>query len=392
MSGIHTSLLGTHYLTGKKIEVQMVNGRIENIKEIEVFENDKNNHDIIAPGLVDLQVNGFMGIDFNKNPLTFSEWNKVTELLAGVGITTFFPTVITNSYEHLAHLFTETVKNLCILPVHSNIVGGFHLEGPYISPEDGPRGAHQQDFVRAPNWEEFCHLQEKAQGMIQIITLSPEWPEVTHFIQKAVESGVKVAIGHTAATSSQIKEAVQAGAILSTHLGNGAHPTLPRHPNYIWDQLAEDMLWASVISDGHHLPDNVLKVIHQLKKEHMILVSDSVALAGMEPGQYNMPVGGEVTLSKNGRLHMRANKDLLAGSAQHLLQGVQNLVDKKIVGLKEAVHKASIYPAKLLNLPQQKGLQVGAPADLIVVDMCSSKWRVLETYKNGQLIFKERKV
>src|SRR5699024_2348415 len=153
------------------------------------------------------------------------------------------------------------------------------------------------------------------------------------FIHQATKSGVKVAIGHTAATTEQIVEAVQAGATLSTHLGNGAHVTLPRHPNYIWDQLAEDRLWASVISDGHHLPNNVLKVFNKVKQENMILVSDSVVLAGMSPGEYTTPIGGNVVLTKSGRLHLRDEFHLLAGSAQNILQGVENLVKNNLANL-----------------------------------------------------------
>src|SRR5699024_8075780 len=142
---------------------------------------------------------------------------------------------------------------------------------------------------------------------------SPEWDQAPFFIEIAAKSGVKGAIGHTSANSQQIKNAVEAGAVLSTLLGNGAHITLPRHPNYIWDQLAEENLWASVISDGHHLPKNVLKVIQHVKNKRMILVSDSVALAGKEPGNYLTSVGGEVTLTEDNRLHLLNEPNLLAG-------------------------------------------------------------------------------
>src|SRR5699024_717401 len=153
-------------------------------------------------------------------------------------------------------------------------------------------------------WQEFVKLQESAEGKIKIITISPEYDSAVDFIKQATKENVKVAIGHTAATSAQIRRAVEAGAVLSTHLGNGAHVTLPRHPNYIWDQLAEENLWASVISDGHHLPTNVLNVFNKVKEEKMILISDSVALAGKEPGNYKTAVGGEVTLTEKGKLHL----------------------------------------------------------------------------------------
>src|SRR5699024_12338043 len=140
---------------------------------------------------------------------------------------------------------------------------------------------------------------------------SPEWDQAPFFIEKAAKSGVKVAIGHTSANSQQIKNAVEAGAVLSTHLGNGAHITLPRHPNYIWDQLAEENLWASVISDGHHIPKSVLKVFQKVKLNKMILIRDSVVLGGKPPGDYITAVGGEVTISTNGPWHVQNEQRLI---------------------------------------------------------------------------------
>lgn len=382
----YEKIVGIHYETGEPIEIRVENGLISQIRE---YTDSKADLAVIAPGLVDLQINGFAGIDFNQSPLNLSEWKTVSHKLAEVGVTTFYPTIITNSFLQLAEIMKAIKKEVdeALFPVQ--MIGGIHLEGPYISLEDGPRGAHAREFVRPPDWKEFDELQRISGGMIKIVTLSPEWQGSSEFIRKAVKSGVKVAIGHTAADTGKIHEAVMAGASLSTHLGNGAHPNLPRHPNYIWDQLAESDLWSSVISDGHHLPANVLKVFNHVKKNKMILVSDSVALAGLEPGDYNTPVGGEVTLTENGRLHLKDAPELLAGSAQYLLQGVQHLVKSEIVGFSEALNKASIYPSELLNLPQQKSLNVGAPADLILLNKSSEAWKVMKTFKNGKQVFGE---
>ena len=161
----------------------------------------------------------------------------------------------------------------------------FHVEGPYISPEDGPRGAHPARWVRPPDLEEFHRFQEAARGNIRLVTLSPEWPDATRFIEALTREGVVASIGHTRATSDEIAAAVSAGATLSTHIGNGAHATLPRHPNYIWDQLAEDRLAASFIVDGIHLAPAFLKVALRAKGlERAILVTDAVMPAGCAPG------------------------------------------------------------------------------------------------------------
>ncbi|MDG5788596.1 amidohydrolase family protein [Evansella sp. AB-P1] len=372
---------GIHYESGKNIEVCVEDGIIASINEIREKCNS-----VLAPGLVDIQVNGFMGIDFNDRPLQKNEWNTILIQLAKVGVTTFFPTIITNSFENLAYLFEVNVKQLKTV-VYNDMVGGFHLEGPYISPMDGPRGAHSREYVRPPDWNEFCHLQEKACGMIKLVTLSPEWEEAVDFIKRATESGVKVAIGHTSAATNEIRKAVEAGAIISTHLGNGAHPQVPRHPNYIWDQLAEESLWASVIADGFHLPSNVLHVFNKIKKDNMILVSDSVSLAGMKPGDYSTSIGGEVTLTKENKLHIKDNSTILAGSAHCLLQGVQYLVEENICHIGEAFKKASIFPMELMGIPSQKGIQIGAPADFIVLSL--DDWKVKKTYKGGELIYEK---
>ena len=158
---------------------------------------------------------------------------------------------------------------------------GFHVEGPHISPDDGPRGAHPQRWVRPPDLDEFRRWQDATDGRIRIVTLSPEWPEAPRYIEALVAKGVVASIGHTKATAQQIADAVSAGATLSTHLGNGAHPVLRRHPNYIWEQLAEDRLMADFIVDGIHLPTSFLKVALRAKGiERSVLVTDARSPAG----------------------------------------------------------------------------------------------------------------
>lgn len=371
---------GIDYKTNKPIEVVTEDGYIKDIIEL---SNESKENLIIAPGLIDIQINGYKGFDFNKEPLSLDEWESIADELGKVGVTTFYPTIITSSIEELKTIFEKNLDILKEIEV-SQMIGGFHLEGPYISNVDGPRGAHAKEHIKSPDWREFVELQEKADGKIKIVTLSPEWEGSVEFIKQATKEGVKVAIGHTAANTEQIIEAVQAGAILSTHLGNGAHVTLPRHPNYIWDQLAQDRLWASVISDGHHLPQHVLKVFHKVKQDQLILISDSVALAGMGPGEYTTAVGGEVVLTKSGRLHLKESSSLLAGSAQNLLQGVENMVKYKVAGLTEALNKATIYPATLMELEQKNGIEVGAPADLILLNHTGDKLEVVKTFKSGK--------
>src|SRR5699024_8216363 len=190
----------------------------------------------------------------------------------------------------------------------SNLIEGFHLEGPYISKKDGPRGAHDANYVRPPDIDELEKLQDYSHNLIKIVTLSPEWRGADSFIKESAKMGTKIALGHLNASRLEIKKAVNNGALFSTHLGNGTHTELPRHENYLWSQLAEDNLNASVIADGHHIPFDLLKIFNRVKKSKMFLVSDSVALAGKSPGIYETFIGGKVTLTEEKKLHLYQNE------------------------------------------------------------------------------------
>lgn len=382
------TLKGIHYASGQAIEVRIENGVIRALAPLqgEEAEQAKAKQVIIAPGLVDLQINGFKGMDYNTLPLADGMVSEVTEALFREGVTSYFPTVITNSptaiEQAVRSIVTEAEQNEIV----AKAIQGIHVEGPFISPEDGPRGAHDQAYVQAPDWEMFCEWQAAAQGKIKLITVSPEWPEAPDFISKCAKSGVIVSIGHTAASPEQIQEAVAAGARLSTHFGNGAHLMLPRHPNYLWEQLAQDELWTCLIGDGFHLPESVLKVAMAVKKEKAILVSDAVYLAGMAPGEYETHIGGKVVLAESGKLHLADNSKILAGSAQMLLWGIERLMQAGVTNFAEAWEMSSIRPAKLMGLSMQAGLNIGAPADLVRLKNEAGKLNLLETYKMGSLV------
>src|SRR5260370_13325362 len=242
----------------------------------------------ISPGWIDLQVNGFAGVDYNSPSASYEEISRSIRAMFATGVTRFFPTVITGSPENMSGALRNVANEKECIP-EGAAMEAFHVEGPYISPDDGPRGAHPRRWVRPPNLDEFRRFQDAAQGHIRLITLSPEWPEATQFIETVVREGVVVSIGHTRASAHEIAAAVSAGATLSTHIGNGAHSTLPRHPNYIWEQLAEDRLAASFIVDGIHLPKSFLSVAPSpLGLERSILVTDAVMPAGWAPAPYKI--------------------------------------------------------------------------------------------------------
>ncbi|MCR2805243.1 N-acetylglucosamine-6-phosphate deacetylase [Paenibacillus soyae] len=375
-------LRGRHYRTGGLVEVEMEGGVIRSVRVVPAGLCEEN-QPWIAPGLVDLQVNGCYGLDMNALPLRPGTVSEMTRALLQDGVTTYCPTIITNSSEGIeqaARAIAEAVRGDSAAEAS---IAGIHLEGPFLSPEDGPRGAHPLKHIGPPDWDAFRRWQEAAEGLIRIVTVSPEWPGSADFIARCAESGVLVSIGHTSASPEQIREAVAAGAVMSTHLGNGAHLTLPRHPNYIWEQLAADELYGCMIADGFHLPPAVLKVILRMKGKKAILVSDAVSFCGMPAGAYRHHIGGDVVLTPEGKLHLADNSRLLAGSAMPLPKQVAYLANQGLADLGGAWDCASAHPAGLLGLPQTGGLTAGAPADLVLFAWSYDSLTLLQTYKAG---------
>ncbi|HEX4590610.1 MAG TPA: N-acetylglucosamine-6-phosphate deacetylase, partial [Gemmataceae bacterium] len=181
-----------------------------------------------------------------------------------------------------------------------------------------------------------------------------------------IETHVVVSIGHTAATPQQIWAAVTAGAKLSTHLGNGANAVLPRHPNYIWEQLASDELWASVIADGHHVPPSVLKAVLRVKSPaRTVLISDAGSLAGLPPGRYEC-WGQEFEVHPTGKIVMPGT-GFLAGSAVFLDACVGHVLNLGLADVRSALEMAAVRPRELLGLPVP-AIEVGQPADLVTFD------------------------
>jgi N-acetylglucosamine-6-phosphate deacetylase len=347
----------------------------------------------VAPGLVDLQINGYGGRELTDPAVTPEHVRQISLALDRDGVTSFCPTVTTQSQQLLLHSLTTIAESYEQFPEVQARVAGIHLEGPYIGREDGPRGAHPLAHCRPPDWEEFQQLQEAAQGLIRLVTLSPEYDESVDFIRRAVEGGILVAIGHTAASPEQIRQAVDAGARLSTHLGNGAHGQIRRHPNYIWEQLAEDRLTASLIVDGHHLPASVVQSFVRAKTpERCILVSDITGLGGMPPGRYETSLGA-VEILEDGRLVIAGQRQLLAGAALPMTVAVPNVMRFAQVSLRQAMEMASVRPAQLIGIPPAR-LEIGSQADLILFQLAhdaahTSPMEIVATIKQGVVTFGE---
>lgn len=349
--------------------------------------------EFLAPGLIDLQVNGFAGVDYNDPASSHEAIAESIRAQFRTGVTRFFPTVITGPEQRIV----GALRNLTAAKQQferngmpeAHAIEAFHVEGPHISPETGPRGAHPQEHVRPPDIEEFKRWQEEAEGGIRLVTLSPEWDQAPTYIEHLTRTGVVASIGHTNATRAQIQRAVDAGATMSTHLGNGAHSVLPKTENYIWEQLAQDRLAASFILDDIHIPGSFFHGAVRAKGvERAILVTDAVMPALCKPGFYRLGEV-EVELRSDGSVVLRS-EPRLAGSALRLDRAVGNSVRLGNISLRDALAMATVNAARAGRITgRQRGLTPGEKADLIRFRWDESRYsmEVIETVVAGSSVY-----
>lgn len=358
---------GIQVHTNEMIRVHIKSDRIEAVERLAIGNKtgaEPSNASYLCPGFIDLQINGFAGIDYSSKGLVRQEIEKVIRALGSSGTVRHLATIITGSRAGITESCTAIARARRESPLARTAIAGIHIEGPYISPLDGPRGAHDKKHVRNPDYEEFREWQEASEGAIRIVTLAPETDGAIDFIAKITADGVIASIGHTAAPREAIRAAVAAGARLSTHLGNGSNALIPRLKNYIWNQLAEDRLSASIIADGFHLPDDVLKTSSRAKGlERLILVSDVAFLAGSPPGTYNW---GDtvVEVNRDGHLSLKGT-EFLAGAGHLLDRCIARFADATKASLAQTIGLCTVNPARLIGLPRETTEFVpGTPACL----------------------------
>lgn len=359
-------LRARHYRTGNPLDIVCEHGKIVRV-EPAGQQPALAEAEWVAPAFCDVQINGCEGVSFNSETLTQKQIRQVVATCQRHGIAQLMPTLVTASFDALMHGFT-TIREACDQdPTLAQAIVGIHLEGPYISPDDGPRGAHPKQHVRAACWDEFRRFQdEAAHGMIRMLTLAPETDGALPFIEKVAQSGVVVAIGHTGASPACIRDAVKAGARISTHLGNGSHAMLPRHENYLWEQLASDGLWASMIADGHHLPEAVMRSILRVKTPaRLILTCDASPLAGSPSGKYRQ-WEHEFEVLPEGKIVV-SGTPYLAGSWAFTDLCVGKVLKLGETSLADTIDLASNRPRELLGLPTRR-MEAGEPAELILFD------------------------
>jgi N-acetylglucosamine-6-phosphate deacetylase len=338
-----------------------------------------------SPGFIDLQVNGAMGVDFSSASLTPESAASLTAVLWKTGVTSFCPTLITSPLDRLERNFKILERTRADYPDFAASVPCYHLEGPYLSP--GPaHGAHDPALMRLPRWSEFEGLQEAAGGRIGLVTIAPELPGSMEFIRRAAESGVAVAIGHTDGEAHHIYDAIQAGACLCTHLGNGCAEFIHRHRAPLWAQLVSDRLAATIICDGFHLPRELVQAIAKIKgADRTILITDSVSVAGLTPGDYHLG-GVPIRLLPTGQVVTQTAPSSMAGSTLTLDRAIGQLQALGGVSLSDAVAAATVNPAKLLARTGAvcAGLCPGNLANLALWCVESRHLRVNQVYVHGR--------
>ncbi len=388
---------GLHYLDYSPIAVDIENGKIVKVEKLNKL-SEEYRHTFIAPGLIDIQVNGYNSVSFSLdcgegtseggNELTSEKIKNVTEALWREGVTTYFPTLTTNSQALL-------IKNFALLastredPYLLGSIPGFHLEGPYISAVDGYRGAHPKEYVHKPDWKEFLELYHAANGKILLITLAPEVEGSLEFIKKCRDIEIVVSLGHHNGSAEIIKQAIDCGTGLATHLGNGCAILINRHHNPIWPQLSDDRLMISIIADGFHLPPEVLNVFYKVKGvENIIITSDVTGYAGLPPGQYKIKTGEFIEKTVDGNLIFSGGG--LYGSASPLPKGVGHIMKVTGCSLANAIQMTATNPAILHRLDDRGRLEPGKRADIVLFTLDDFNMKIRKTIVEGKLVFESK--
>lgn len=380
--GDQTLLVGNSYSGEGPIAIVINDSLIARIDNLDDKDIDQKIY--LAPGLIDVQINGYMGVDFSGPDLTLEGIRKATKALWKAGVTSYFPTIITGDIERIK-------KNFAILaqarkdPEIGASIPGFHLEGPYISPIKGFRGAHLEKYIKPPDWEEFQEIQKAANNGIILITVAPEVAGAIPFIEKCTANGVTVSLGHHNGSALDIHNAVKAGASMATHLGNGCANEINRHHNPLWPQLANDSIRISIIADGYHLTREEVRTFYKAKgTDHTILVSDALDLAGLPPGEYTR---GERSLLLTENVVKLPKEDVLAGAASPISKCVGVVMAFTQSTLSDAIQMASTNPADFFRLYDRGSFAPGKRADLILFTMTNGQMQVLKTYVAGKLVF-----
>ena len=371
------TMSGNYYVGRRFDSSDVVRVRINNdrVSSVEVISNvSAEQVPTIAPGLFDIQVNGAVGVEFSSSKLTEEGVVSVLEKMLRDGVFRICPTLTTNAPETMVKAAQTIAETLKKRPELAPIVWGIHLEGPFISSAEGAIGAHPKRYCVPYSTELFEEIQDACEGLVKIVTLTPEYPAPEEFVRYLRSRGVVVSIGHTNATGAQIDEAIRAGATLSTHLSNATRHLLPKWENYFFAQLADDRLNASIIVDGFHISPQLVRAIVRTKGlDRLILISDQSPLAGFPPGKYSMELC-DFEIQSNGKVTLSGDPNLLACASFPVTNAIVNVATIEGLPISKVYPLATTNPAKLLGAPKYSSgdndfLEVGAHADFLLFNV-----------------------
>lgn len=347
--------------------------------------NKCNEYPFLSPGLVDVQVNGCLGIDYSSEDLDAKGIEKICLNLARKGTLQHFPTIVTRPEKTI-----ERNLSLIATTVHENEtiaseITGIHIEGPYISPLDGPRGAHDKRYVRNPSIQELDRWIDCSNGLLKVITLAPELEGALDFIRYATQRNIVCSLGHCQPTGEQVDQAVLAGATICTHLGNGIANMLNRFENPIISQLANEQLAISMILDGCHLLPRTVKVFSLCKNEDdIVIITDLAPMAGLPEGIVNWG-DVRVKICEDGCVRL-VDQPYLAGAGSPLIKNIGNYVKFTGKSLALAVKACTTNPTRIYHLDNERMWpKIGQKANFLLFNWDKENYNAtLQTvYQNG---------
>lgn len=358
--------------------------RLQGSRVLAVEEGREGGELLCGPGFLDLQCNGFAGIDFNHPDTTPEMVVQAIRATWRHGCTAVLPTVVTNSSDRMEHSFRVLEAARELAPETAESVPGYHLEGPFISPVEGARGAHPLSAVTPVDLSLWRRLQKAAGGRIRLVTLAPEVEGALPFISQLRQEGVLPAIGHTMATTAQVRLAADAGALLATHLGNGCPQLLPRHENPVFAQLVETRLTPTLITDGIHLPAHVVTLFVRARQgAPTLIVTDAMAAAGAPPGRYTL--GDHVLEVGEDQVVRQPGAPNLAGSALTMDEAVMGMARLGSQTLSFAWQAASLGPWNALRA----AAPIPAPSDSYVIARATgeSRFQIIATIRGESVLY-----
>jgi N-acetylglucosamine-6-phosphate deacetylase len=370
-----------HYATREPVRLHWKDGKILFIERSKTNPPTKT---WVAPGLVDLQINGYASVDFQQDNVSLDDLHRAVHGLAEGGCTRFLLTLITDRWEKMLGRLQHYRKLRALSPILQSAIVGWHIEGPFLSEKPGFAGAHDASLMMDPLPDHMHQLRKFAGDDLVLLTLAPERLEAIAAIALATSLGIKVSLGHTNAQHKRLLQAIKAGAVGFTHLANGCPRELDRHDNILWRVFETKGLKISLISDAFHVAAPLFRLIHRVMGADCIYyTTDAMAAAGAPPGRYS--IGRlEVEVAEDGIVR-QPGSSLFAGSSLEPVRGAFRAAEMLDCPWQETWPRMSDVPAQLMGLPA--GLQVGQPASFCVLEVTPESWlESLQVYVNGEMI------